>query len=96
MWCISMRDPVQKGQFSGGKFGSQNQSANSLGQAQGSSAGGKANAGNQTKKKTNYCWAWNKGACDRGKKCHFVDGCSYCDAGDHSLNKCWKLKEDTK
>ena len=87
---------MQKGQFSGGKFGSQNQSANSLGQAQGSSASGKANARNQTKKKTNYCWAWNKEFCNRGKKCHFVDRCSYCDAGDHGLNKCWKLKEDTK
>ena len=38
------------------------------------------------KKKSDYCWNFNKGlACKYGKKCRFVERCSFCDSETHGV-----------
>ena len=88
MWCMSMKDPVQCNQLG-------QQAKNSSHNSGNSGPNGQHGQQGKTKKKPIFCWAWNKGGCER-KKCHFVDRCSYCDAGDHGLNRCPKKKEDDK
>ena len=52
---------------------------------------------NQRRKKSDYCWNFNKGiTCKYGKKCHFIECCSYCDAANHGVYQCSKLKEKTE
>ena len=81
MWNICMKDPIPQrtGQFY----------SNNDGKAMPSATGG---GGGGKKKEPDYCWNWNKGIpCKYGKKCHFVERCSYCDAATHGVNQCPKL-----
>ena len=44
------------------------------------------------KKKSDFCWNFNKGVvCKYGKKCHFIEHCSYCDRASHGVYQCPKL-----
>ena len=50
------------------------------------------------KKRSDYCWSFNKGVnCKFGKKCKFIERCSYCDNSSHGVYNCPKLdgKEST-
>ena len=53
------------------------------------------NNGSHKKKKSDYCWNYNKGLkCRFGAKCRFIERCSYCDSGAHNLTTCPKAKKD--
>ena len=99
MWCMSMKDPIIR-MSSGNTFHqNQNRQFNSQPSTSGANLAnvqGVVGVNNTQKgpEKPNYCWAWNKGNCLRGQKCKFVNRCSYCNAGDHGLNKCAKAKEN--
>ena len=46
------------------------------------------------KKKSDYCWNFNKGInCKYGKKCRFIERCSYCDSDSHGVVKCPKVEK---
>ena len=88
MWNICMRDPIQQrsNQYSynsGGRGGS------------GNSAGASPSTSNSgIRKKKDYCWNWNKEVpCKYGKKCHFIEQCSFCDSNAHGVNQCPKVVE---
>ena len=52
-----------------------------------------ANKGEAIGKKSRYSLNFNKGVpCKFGAKCRFIECCSYCDAGDHGVHECKKLK----
>ena len=81
MWNLSMREPLPNRNFGrGGNLGgftSRNPNVIVAGPA---------------KKKTDYCWNFNKGVkCRFGSKCKFVERCSYCDSSSHSVHACNKL-----
>ena len=91
MWNLSMRDPLPKnngkGHFnphhypSGGKTNNPNTNHNN---------------GNQghSRRKSDYCWNFNKSVhCKFGKKCKFIERCSYCDSPNHGVNICNKLEQ---
>ena len=61
-----------------------------------SSGGGHSN-GQSGKKKPDYCWNFNKGIpCKFGKKCRFVERCSFCDSPAHGIHVCPKLEAKSK
>ena len=96
MWCMTMKDPIpvknqlfqngKKVNFQSGQSGNNQhkQNRNNQNRHNGKKSG-----------KPNYCWVWNKGGCER-PKCDYVDRCLYCDANDHSLNRCQKAKDEGK
>ena len=91
MWCLSMKDLVQKGAFQ-----SNNQFGQNRKQGVSSAAGNTSNPSNTSggppkKAKPNYCWAYNKGQCKDGSKCKFMNRCSYWDSADHARINCPKL-----
>ena len=88
MWNICMCDPLpSQNMFQGC-------SANYSGNRQSNSNTGTHGSGNK-KKKSDYCWNFNKGQnCKYRKKCRFIEHCSYCDSESHGLNKCPKLEKD--
>ena len=46
------------------------------------------------KKKADDCWNFNKGlTCKFGKKCRFIERCSYCDSPSHGISTCNKLEK---
>ena len=87
MWNICMRDPIpNKSTF---QFRNGNNS--------GGGSGGSSTSRNHSnrKKKPSYCWNFNKGIqCKYGKKCRFIERCSYCDAGSHGVVQCPKLTKN--
>ena len=85
MWNIYMRDPLP-----------QKNSGNQFNFLQGRSYHNHQNQSGQSnkRKKPDYCWNWNKGiACKYGKKCRFIERCSYCDSANHGLNQCPKAAD---
>ena len=85
MWNICMREPLP--QQNNNNFGFNGGGRN----AAGTSAGVHHSS---RKKKPDYCWNFNKGlTCKYGKKCRFVEHCSYCDSAAHGLNACPKVNE---
>ena len=77
MWNLCMREPVAPRTQNFGKF----QSA----------APTKQNTGHKKRGKPNYCWNFNSGIkCSYGKKCRFVEHCSYCDNASHGVHQCSK------
>ena len=86
MWNLSMRDPLPKGgnrqQNSYHSFGSAN--SNSRQDSNHSNGNGK-------RKKSDYCWNFNKGIkCKFGVRCRFIERCSYCDSPNHGIHVCPK------
>ena len=56
-----------------------------------SSNGYKGNKNGDTPPKAQYCWPFNRGYCKYGKKCRYINRCSYCDSPKHGRNSCYKL-----
>ena len=49
------------------------------------------------KKKSDYCWSFNKGQkCKFGNKCKFIERCSYCDSKTHGVYACPKFDKNGK
>ena len=92
MWNLSMRDPLPKG-FP------QRHSNNFVPHHNSSSTGGTSNKqglsySTMSKKKSDYCWNFNKGvSCKFGSKCKFIERCKYCDSPSHGVNACVKLNK---
>ena len=97
MWNLSMKDPISKN-YSGNNQKYQSQSSGRYGGGHGnSSSGGQHNQVGSTGKRKGmaYCRHFNKGEkCKYGNKCRFVERCSHCDAQDHWVIACPKLKKD--
>ena len=92
MWNLSMRDPLPKGftqkssHSYGPHFGNSSYSSYT-----GINKGGAAQVSG-SKKKSDYCWNFNKGIpCKFGSKCKFIERCKYCDSISHGVNTCQKL-----
>ena len=82
MWNLCMRDPLPKA-FASKFTGNHNNVGNHQNPLP---AKGRRN-------KSDYCWSFNKGVvCKFGKKCKFIERCSYCDSGAHGVNVCPKLE----
>ena len=81
MWNLSMTNPISH---------NQNQGIRSF---QNSGNGGSGLG----KHKLDYCWSFNKGVrCKFGRKCKFIEHCSYCDSPSHGVINCQKLdKKDS-
>ena len=81
MWNLSMRDPIQfKGPHNSGWGGGSSR----IGQNYSPKGG-----------KPDYCWNFNKGIkCHFGKKCKFIERCSYCDSPTHGYNTCKKTGKE--
>ena len=79
MWNLSMREPLTNKSaknFSGG----------------GSGGGENHSQVPRGKKKSDYCWSFNKGIkCKWAKNCKFIECCKYCDSSAHGVNVCPKL-----
>ena len=91
MWNLSMRDPLPRNQNNRGsfQFHRNNGSGHSNAQGQNQMAGN-----GQHKKKSDYCWNFNKGVpCKFGKKCRFIERCRYCDSPAHGIHVCPKLEQ---
>ena len=95
MWNLSMRDPIPRGnnnsgQRFGGSFG--NYPNNSYRSNSGKGGGPTGGATHSGKKKSDYCWNFNKGVpCRFGTKCKFIERCKYCDSPSHGVNACNEL-----
>ena len=51
--------------------------------------------GSTKRKKSDYCWNFNKDVpCRFGKKCRFIERCSYCDSPSHPIIRCSKAKKN--
>ena len=86
MWNLSITNPISTRR---GNFTNQlsNQSQNGA-----TSSGNKFN-----RKKNDYCWSFNRGnKCKFGKRCRFIEHCSYCDSPTHGLVNCEKLDKKDK
>ena len=87
MWNLSMRDPLPKNQGHKGFFQFNSSRASS-------SSGSSATGNSSYKKKSDYCWNFNRGVpCKYGKRCKFIEKCSYCDSPTHGVNVCKKLEQ---
>ena len=87
MWNICMHEPLQ----SRSNFSQQRSGNFAAGKSNGS---GSSNNNGNKKHKSDYCWNFNKGlACKYGKKCRFVERCSFCDSESHGVVKCPKLEK---
>ena len=91
MWNLSMREPLSmsftqkssSGFYSGnGVQGQQSKSGSGV---------------QQPAKRPRYCWGFNKGVpCKFGKKCTYIEHCSYCDSPSHRVVACPKLQKKGK
>ena len=88
MWNLSMTTPLNsQGQAGRKSMGSNNFSFSS----------GSNQKQNNSKRKIDYCWSFNKGIrCKFGKKCQFIERRSYCDASSHGVVNCNKLDRKDK
>ena len=82
MWNLSMRDPLPKNTANAQSGGSKvwiNEQSNSP---------------NRIQIKPDYCWNFNKGIkCNYGKKCKFIERCSYRDSTNDGVYSCHKLQK---
>ena len=77
MWNLSMRDPLPKS--TSGSFMARSDNHNNT---------------EHIAIKPDYCWNFNKGIrCKFGKKCRFIERCSYCDSTNHGVYSCHKLQK---
>ena len=90
MWNICMREPLpSKTAFTARSGGG--------GIIGGGPAGLSQRGGAVKKKKSDYCWNFNKGlVCKYSKRCRFIERCSYCDAPSHGVHACPKLRMGEK
>ena len=87
-WNLCMREPMTP------RFNTFQKPANNFA---GGNSGGKFNTGHKKRGKPDYCWNFNRGIpCKYGKKCRFIERCSYCDNGSHGINQCPKLTKAEK
>ena len=57
----------------------------------------KGNYSNGGKKKSDYCWNFNRGIpCKFGNRCKFIERCKYCDSPSHGVNNCQKLQKKSE
>ena len=104
MWNLSMKDPISKNNgISYHKGGPGNGSGNNHARGvpnfshNNNNGGSSGNSANHAKKKGRlaYCLYFSRGEkCKYGNKCRFIERCSYCDAADHHVLICPKLKKD--
>ena len=88
MWNLSMRTPLPN-KTNGNSFG-----GFSMGNSTGRNTPGKGGAQQLKKRKSDYCWSFNKGQkCKFGSKCKFLERCSYCDSSAHGVVNCTKLEK---
>ena len=87
MWNLSMTSPIVSNQHRRGYTPNNYNASNSA-------SGGQ----NKTfKRKTDYCWSFNRGnKCKFGKRCKFIERCSCCDSPFHGLVNCEKLDKKDK
>ena len=84
MWNLCMKDHIVRTGFQN------NFNRNSI--------GGNTPRGNfDRRKKGKHCWYFNRGeVCKYGKKCRFIEPCSYCDSAAHGVNICPKAEAKPK
>ena len=90
MWNLSMRDPLPKNSQGGrnGSFQFHNHNQNNYNNQN----GGKPDKSGG-KKKPDYCWNFNKGIpCKFGRRCRFIERCSFCDSSAHGIFQCPKVE----
>ena len=95
MWNLSMRDSFPKNQGSYHR-GNQFQFHHGNNKQHGHGNGNNGNSGNGSgqRRKSDYCWNFNKGVpCKFGKKCRFIERCKYCDSANHGFNTCPKYEQ---
>ena len=86
MWNLSIKEPLSKNNFR--TYGN-NHSNNVTEGITGTNLGSRVAS---TKRKSDYCWNFNKGVkCRFGAKCKFIEHCSYCDSPSHGIVSCNKL-----
>ena len=98
MWNLSLKDPISRNGFMSNKFAPH---SNNFGNAESNQSNNQnlrgSNSKQQFRKKSDYCWNWNKGVpCKFSPKCKFIERCSYCDSGAHGILMCPKLENKTK
>ena len=87
MWNLCMKEALPPRNVFQGRVSSGGNNNNNFGR---NHQGGSGNR----RRKSDYCWNFNKGiACKYGKKCRFIERCSYCDADSHGVVKCPKLEK---
>ena len=93
MWNLCMRDPLPRNNHN------QNRWSGGIHLNHGGNItpnGFKANNANKNsagRKKSYYCWNWNKGVkCKFGSSCKFIERCSYCDSPNHGIHVCPKAQ----
>ena len=93
MWNLSMKEPIPRN-YGGKSFIYQQHSNGGGSKAMGSSNSNNNNGYGHTRKKSDYCWNFNKGIpCKFGLKCKFVERCKYCDSPSHGVHACPKLQK---
>ena len=86
-----MKDPLPKNFNNNQRYSSFQQSSGFAGKSHG---GHGSNQTQMSKKKSDYCWNFNKGVpCRFGNKCKFIERCKYCDSPSHGVNTCVKLQK---
>ena len=94
MWNLSMRDPIPKNTGSNKQTSSGGFNNYSFHRGNHSNNNNSVNAGSKERTKPDYCWNFNKDIpCRFGKKCMFIERCSYCDSPSHPVINCAKLKQ---
>ena len=92
MWNLSMRDPIPRNgnqKFNNTGVHYANQSFNTNNDRGASHAATHFSSG---KKKSDYCWNFNKGVpCKFWNKCKFIERCKYCGSPLHGVNSCQRL-----
>ena len=96
MWNLSMRDPLPKNQKSGSNYVSHMTSGSNYSYGSNNNHNNHNSTGGSIKrKKSDYCWNFNKDVPFRfGKKCCFIERCSYCDSPSHPIVRCTKAKKN--
>ena len=100
IWNLCMRESLPTRTAFGSRMGrgynNNNSNFRSGLTGPGSTGGGGTGhaAAGKKRMKLDYCWNFNKGIpCKFGKKCRFIERCSYCDAGNHGVYQCSKLEK---
>ena len=91
MWNLSLRDPLPKNQNGKTQFQFHHNGHNKGNNY--NKNNGQGGQGQNLKKKPDYCWNFQKGIdCRYGKRCRFIERCSYCDSPNHGVFACKKLE----
>ena len=92
MWNLSMRDPLPRNHMNQKGFFQFNNTGNNNANRRQSSSGSNHN-GQGGKRKSDYCWNFNKGVkCTFGARCKFIERCSFCDSPNHGIHVCPKVE----